>query len=79
MKAKDFDKLFDEGKDVTSYLDTDKKVKVEDDVQRVNVDFPRWMVDSLDGEAKRLGISRQKFSWLPIPITIVVRRSSSVR
>jgi hypothetical protein len=59
MKAKDFDKLFDEGKDVTSYLDTDKKVRVVDDVQRVNVDFPRWMVDSLDGEAKRLGISRQ--------------------
>ncbi len=59
MKAKDFDRLFDEGKDVTSYLDTGKKVRVGDDVQRVNVDFPRWMVDSLDGEAKRLGISRQ--------------------
>ncbi len=59
MKANDFDKLFDEGKDVTSYLDTARKVRLENGVQRVNVDFPRWMVDSLDREAKRLGISRQ--------------------
>lgn len=59
MKAKDFDKLFDEGKNITSYLDTDRKVRMGDEVQRVNVDFPRWMVDSLDREAKRLGISRQ--------------------
>lgn len=59
MKAKDFDKLFDEGKNITSYLDTDRIVRMGDEVQRVNVDFPRWMVDSLDKEAKRLGISRQ--------------------
>jgi hypothetical protein len=59
MKAKDFDKLFDEGNNITSYLDTDRKVRLGDQVQRVNVDFPRWMVDSLDSEAKRLGISRQ--------------------
>ncbi len=59
MKAKDFDRLFDEGKNITSYLDTDRKVRMGEEVQRVNADFPRWMVDSLDREAKRLGISRQ--------------------
>ncbi len=59
MKANDFDKLFDEGKDITSHLDTARKVRLGNEVQRVNVDFPRWMVDSLDSEAKRLGISRQ--------------------
>jgi hypothetical protein len=27
--------------------------------RRVNVDFPSWMVDSLDREARRLGVTRQ--------------------
>ncbi len=48
MKANDFDKLFDEGKDITSYLGTARKVRVGNEVQRVNVDFPRWMVQVVD-------------------------------
>ncbi len=59
MKAKDFDKKFDEGQNVTSYLNLSKAKKPAQEQKRVNVDFPQWMVHSLDKEAKRLGVPRQ--------------------
>ena len=59
MKAKDFDKKFDDGEDVLKYLELAKARRVEQEQKRVNVDFPIWMIHSLDKEAKRLGIPRQ--------------------
>ena len=59
MKAKDFDKKFDQGEDITKYLDVSKRYRPEQEQKRVNVDFPQWMVDSLDKQAKRLGVTRQ--------------------
>ncbi|MBN1278974.1 MAG: CopG family transcriptional regulator [Chlorobiaceae bacterium] len=59
MKTKEFDKAFDQGKDVTVYLDLSKARRVKQQHKRVNVDFPVWMIDSLDKEATRLGVSRQ--------------------
>ena len=59
MKAKDFDKKFDEGQDVTKHLNMPKAKRPEQDQKRVNVDFPQWMIHSLDKEAKRLGVPRQ--------------------
>lgn len=59
MKAKDFDKAFDAGKDITKYLDLSKARRPEQEQKRVNVDFPVWMIHSLDKEAKRLGVPRQ--------------------
>ena len=59
MKAKDFDKKFDEGKSVVKHLDLSKARRPEQEQKRVNVDFPLWMVDLLDKEAKRLGVPRQ--------------------
>jgi hypothetical protein len=59
MKAKDFDKQFDAGEDVTKYLDLSKARRPGYEQKRVNVDFPVWMVESLDREASRLGVPRQ--------------------
>jgi macrodomain Ter protein organizer (MatP/YcbG family) len=59
MKAKDFDKKFDEGKDITKHLDLSKAKRPLYEQKRVNVDFPVWMINSLDKEAKRLGVTRQ--------------------
>ncbi len=59
MKAKDFDKKFDEGKSVIKHLDLSKARRPEQEQKRVNVDFPLWMIHSLDKEAKRLGVPRQ--------------------
>ncbi|MBN1928420.1 MAG: CopG family transcriptional regulator [Chlorobiaceae bacterium] len=67
MKAQEFDQKFDAGeKDVTLDLDLEKAVRVNQRQKRVNVDFPVWMIDSLDKEAKRLGVSRQSIIkvWL---------------
>ncbi len=59
MKAKDFDKKFDAGEDMTEHLDFSKARRVNQDLKRINIDFPVWVVRRLDKESKRLGIARQ--------------------
>jgi hypothetical protein len=59
MKAIDLDKKFDEGEDVTEYLDVSRARRPGQEQKRVNVDFPLWMIRLLDKEAKRLGVPRQ--------------------
>ena len=59
MKAKEFDKRFDEGKDISKYLDVSKARRPKQEQKRVNVDFPLWMIQLLDKEARRLGVPRQ--------------------
>jgi hypothetical protein len=59
MKADEFDKRFDAGEDVTDALDLAAARRPLQKMRRVNVDFPRWMVESLDREAERLGVTRQ--------------------
>jgi hypothetical protein len=59
MKAKDLDKKFDSGEDITQSLDISNARRPDQDQKRVNVDFPIWMIHSLDKEAKRLGVPRQ--------------------
>jgi hypothetical protein len=59
MKVSDFDKKFDESKDITGHLDIAKAKRPNQEQKRVNVDFPLWMIDLLDREAKRLGVPRQ--------------------
>ena len=59
MKAKELDRLFDKGEDITAYLDLTKARRPGHEQRRVNVDFPIWMIHSLDKEAKRLGVPRQ--------------------
>jgi hypothetical protein len=59
MKAKNFDQQFDDGEDITSSLDISKGRRVQQAQKRVNVDFPVWMIESLDREASKLGVTRQ--------------------
>jgi hypothetical protein len=59
MKAKKLDQAFDEGLDITAYLDVSKAKRSLQSQKRVNVDFPTWMIDSLDREASKLGVTRQ--------------------
>jgi len=66
MKSEDFDKKFDAGENISEALDFSKASRPGREQKRINVDFPVWMIQSLDNEAKRLGIPRQsviKF-WL---------------
>ena len=59
MKTEEFDKKFDSGEDVSEHLDLSKARRPGREQKRVNVDFPVWMVQSLDKEAKHLGVPRQ--------------------
>ena len=59
MKAKDFEKEFDENQNITDSLDLSKAKRVLQAQKRVNVDFPIWMIESLDREAGKLGVTRQ--------------------
>jgi len=59
MRARDFDKKFDEGQDISKYLDVPKARRSKQEQKRVNVDFPLWMIHLLDKEAKRLCVPRQ--------------------
>ena len=66
MKAKEFDRKFDGGEDITGHLDLGKARRSGHEQKRVNVDFPTWMIESLDREANRLGVTRQSIIkiWL---------------
>lgn len=59
MKAKEFEQQFDDDVDITSSLDFSRAKRVLIEQRRVNVDFPTWMIDALDREASKLGVTRQ--------------------
>ena len=59
MKATEFDAKFDSGEDIIEFLDISQAKRLGHEQKRVNVDFPTWMIEALDHEAKRLGVTRQ--------------------
>jgi hypothetical protein len=78
IKAEDFDKPFDEGKeDITPYLDLESTFRPGHEAKRVNVDFPQWMVDELDRESSRLGVPRQ--SLIKVWIAERLQQDAAVR
>ena len=66
MKASEFDEKFDRNENVLDELDLAHASRPGEATRRINVDFPSWMVDSLDREARRLGVTRQSIikMWL---------------
>ena len=66
MKADRFDELFDDGGDISHLLDLSSAHRPNQEQKRVNVDFPVWMVNQLDSEARRVGVTRQSIIkvWL---------------
>ncbi len=59
MKAKQFDEKFESGEDLADDLDFSKARRINQELKRVNIDFPTWVVEDLDKRSKRLGITRQ--------------------
>ncbi len=59
ITAKEFDEKFDNGEDVSKYVDWSSARSIHEKPRRVNIDFPGWVVNRLDRESKRLGVSRQ--------------------
>ena len=59
ITAEELDKKFDNGEDVSAYIDWSKARRPNQEPRRVNVDFPAWVVEGLDKEARHLGVTRQ--------------------
>jgi len=67
MTAEEFDKKFDDNEeDIIQYFDISKAKRPNLEPKRINIDFPTWMVQSLDDEARHIGVSRQAIikTWL---------------
>ena len=65
ITAKEFDEKFEKGEEITEYLDFESAIRLKDlkklktETKKVNVDFPEWIIESLDKEAKKIGVTRQ--------------------
>ena len=59
IRAEEFDAKFEHGDDIIDYLDISKAIRPSQNQKRVNVDFPVWMINSLDKQARKLGVTRQ--------------------
>ena len=66
MKAAEFGEKFDNGEDIIEFLDLSNARHPGYEQKRLDIDLPSWMVESLDREAKRLGVTKQSIIkvWL---------------
>src|SRR5216684_1152640 len=71
VTAEKFDALADSGVDMTSYVDWGRARRPGREVQRVNVDFPVDLLNAIDREAQRIGVTRQAFIKLRMSDTVV--------
>ena len=66
ISGEELDRIFDDGEDVSAYFDLSTATRINQKPKRVNVDFPDWMVRSLDRQAQKRGVTRQALikMWL---------------
>jgi hypothetical protein len=76
LTAKQLDALHDSGADLSGHLNASSARRPGLEIQRVNVDFPIWMIESLDEEAGRLGVPRQSVIKFWISECLTGKRSS---
>lgn len=74
ITTEEFDKKFDDGEDISEYVDWSKATRPGLELKRVNIDFPTWVVNGLDQEAQRLGVTRQSLVKLWIAERLEARR-----
>lgn len=59
IAAEEFDRKFEAGEDTDAHVEWSKAQRINEEIKRVNVDFPGWVVAGLDRQAAHLGITRQ--------------------
>ena len=78
MNSSEFDRRFEEGESVLEALDLEAARRPRLEARRVNVDFPLWMVEQLDREASRLGVTRQSINKLWLAERLESRSTASI-
>lgn len=74
ITAKEFDRRFEAGEDVSQFMDLAKARRPGREVQRVNVDFPKTFLAEIDREADRVGVPRQ--AWIKTALASVLKRTA---
>ena len=66
ISTEEFDKKFDDGEDISEYIDFDSVRPLNAEQKQINLELPLWIVKGLDKEAQRLGVTRQSVikTWL---------------
>jgi hypothetical protein len=77
MKAAEFDRKFDEGEDISAWIDPKSIERPGLAPRRVNVDFPEWIIKSLDAQSRRIGVSRQSLIKLWISERLQQERNAN--
>jgi hypothetical protein len=78
MNSSEFDRRFEDGESVLEALDLETARRPRLEARRVNVDFPLWMVEQLDREASRLGVTRQSIIKLWLAERLESRSAASM-
>ena len=81
ITAEELDRKFDDGEDISEYLDFSTATRPNQELKRVNVDFPLWVVNGLDRESARLGVARQSLikMWIAEKLDQVSAAPASMR
>jgi hypothetical protein len=77
MKAEQLDEIFDSGEDISAHLDLSTLRRPNLEQKRVNVDLPIWMIQSLDRQADRIGVTRQSIIKVWIAEKIKAEQSAA--
>jgi hypothetical protein len=66
ITAEELDRRFDDGEDISDFLDWSNATRPGLEPRRVNVDLPNWMISELDKRASLIGVTRQSIIkvWL---------------
>lgn len=66
ISAEELERRFDDGEDISGFLDWDSARRPGLEPRRVNVDLPGWMISELDKQASLIGVTRQSIIkvWL---------------
>lgn len=75
IKASDFDTAFDKG-DVAEHLDI-KSAKARFPTQRISIDFPKNIIEGIDIEAAKIGVTRTSLIKMWIAEHLSAQHSNS--
>ena len=74
IRNDDLENMFDSGEDISDYVDWNNTRKINTEQKRINIDLPIWIINQLDKESKKIGVTRQSIIkvWLSEKIENII-------